>query len=133
VVTQTGITTTSFTPPAPLAEGSYFWRVRALDGTGVPTTTAYSTPRQFTVGPKPPPAPALVSPNNNASLTDQTPAFDWADVADAASYCLLVDNQANFSSPEISTCAPTASQFTPASPLDAGTYFWKVRSVNNLG
>ena len=132
VVTQTGLTTIQFTPPTPLTEDSYFWRVRALDGTAVPTTTAYSLPRKFTVGPIPPPAPALVSPNQNAVTADQTPAFDWSDVIGAATYCLLLDNQANFSSPEISTCAPATSQFTPVSLLDAGIYFWKVRSVNNL-
>lgn len=133
VTAQTGLTTTTYTPAAPLNEGTYYWRVRALDGTALPNTTAYSPARRFTIGPTPPPAPALVSPNHSSTTADQTPTFDWNDVSGAASYCLLVDNQSNFTSPEISTCAPANSEFTPANPLDTGTYFWKVQSVNSLG
>ena len=133
IVADTGLAARRYTPTAPLAEGSYYWRIRAVDGTIDAGMTAYSLPYKFTVGPRPPVRPRLFSPAHNSTIADQTPTFSWNDSPNAATYCILVDDNARFSDPEIDLCALSSSEFTPASPLNAGRYYWKVRPVNALG
>ena len=48
-VNQTGLAVSTFTPGAPLAPGTYCWRVRTVDEHGV--FSAWSTPRTVTVAP----------------------------------------------------------------------------------
>jgi hypothetical protein len=100
-----------------------------LTGIGTSDTTA-------------PPAPALLSPADGAFTNDNTPTFDWSDVTDPSipvAYELIVDNNSDFSSPEIflkSENALPVSTFTPSSPLPDSTYSWKVRArdgASNLG
>jgi len=86
----------------------------------------------FTVDTTPPSAPALVSPTNGLHVED-TPVFDWSDVADAKSYEILVDNDADFSSPEIPVSDVSLSTYTPTITLGNGTYSWKVRAYDNVG
>ena len=96
--------------------------------------------RTLTTG-NPPSVPALVLPAANAVTTDLTPRLDWAASTVPAgttfdSYELLVDDNADFSSPEISvsTVGVAASEFTPATDLAANSkYYWRVRSLNTAG
>jgi hypothetical protein len=53
-------------------------------------------------------------------------------VSGATSYTILVDNNSDFSSPEISQ-SPAVSNYTPASDMALGTYYWKVLSTNSFG
>ena len=73
-----------------------------------------------------PGAPGLSSPSNGSTTFDQTPTFDWNSVSvtpAVTSYNLLVDNNADFLSPEINVKvnAPTTDH-TPSSNLALGTY-----------
>jgi hypothetical protein len=87
----------------------------------------------FVVATNPPPAvPTLLTPANASSTTDLTPTFDWNDVSGATSYTIQVDNNSDFSSPEIQQ-SPTVSTYTPASNLAAGTYYWRVLATNANG
>lgn len=80
----------------------------------------------------PPGTPTLVSPLNSGTIPDPTPTFDWQDNPETASYNLLVDNNSDFSSPEINeTVVP--SQYTPGSNLAEGIYYWKVQANNVAG
>ncbi len=76
--------------------------------------------------------PVLVSPSAGTITTDRTPAFDWADTPGALSYTLQVDNNSDFSSPEINT-SQAVSTYTPSSDLSAGTYYWRVKANNASG
>jgi hypothetical protein len=90
--------------------------------------------------PHPPSVPVLLAPAKGALVTDFTPALDWNDstVPEGAPafdhYQVQVDNNADFSSPEIDQNVPgpaTNSEFTPSSDLQANTTdYWRVRSVN---
>jgi PKD repeat protein len=82
--------------------------------------------------PAPPATPALSSPADASLTTDLTPTFDWSDVSGATSYTIQVDNNSDFSSPEI-TNSPTVSTYTPAVDLAAGTYYWRVLATNAGG
>jgi len=86
----------------------------------------------LTVGNPPPAVPTLALPADASSTSDLTPTFDWNDVSGATSYTILVDNNSDYSSPEINQ-SPTVSTYTPASNLAAGTYYWKVLATNANG
>jgi hypothetical protein len=92
-----------------------------------------STTVALTVTNNPPPAvPTLLTPTDASTTTDLTPTFDWNDVSGATSYTIQVDNNSDFSSPEIQQ-SPTVSTYTPASNLAAGTYYWRVLATNANG
>ncbi|MFN4133403.1 MAG: hypothetical protein ACK4GQ_03435, partial [Candidatus Hadarchaeales archaeon] len=127
-----GDSTTFFTSPpanlAPILDRRYFqYRVyftspsSSLSGEDGPTFG------EMVVNYSPVNPPSLLSPPNNSSTNDNTPTFDWSDVEDATEYHLLVDNDSNFSSPEINVSV-ASSQFTPTSELPDETYYWKVRA-----
>lgn len=89
-----------------------------------------TVPVKFTVETLDP--PTLLSPLDSALTTDLTPTFDWTDIDGAVSYNLLVDNNSDFSSPEIDT-DPVVSTFTPASDMGEGVYYWKVNTAGVSG
>ena len=72
--------------------------------------------------------PVLKWPFNGAETTDHTISFGWYNVEDAQKYLLQVDNDADFSSPEIETYV-VESQFTPEVPLLDDTYYWRVKTI----
>ncbi|MFQ6130252.1 MAG: hypothetical protein ACE5OT_05580, partial [Candidatus Hadarchaeaceae archaeon] len=70
--------------------------------------------------------PALVSPSDGA-VTDNKPTFDWGDITGAIEYQLQVDNDPDFSSPEILVTV-TVSTYTPMAELPEDNYSWRVRA-----
>ena len=77
-------------------------------------------------------APILLSPINGNFLNTSTPTFSWNPVADADSYRIQIDNQANFSSPErMQTLVVTNYIASPG--LADNTYYWRVRGLNSGG
>ncbi|MCA9305703.1 MAG: hypothetical protein KDA16_04180 [Phycisphaerales bacterium] len=122
----------------PFTDGTtYFWRVIANNANG--STNSSPAVASFTIGTLPPPPGAfnLLTPANGATGVSQTPTldFDWSDASGVATYELDVDNNSNFSSPEIALTGLTLSQRTiGGQPLSPGvTYFWRVRAVNGQG
>lgn len=113
---------------AGLAEGSYTANIRL--------TSDYSNESVFVeltvTNASPPAAPSLVSPGNASNLVDITPYFDWSTVTDATAYNVVVDNNSDYSSPEIDTEVAT-TYYQAVSELAVGTYYWKVRSKNAAG
>jgi hypothetical protein len=122
-----------------LPAGIYAWRV-VLNSQ---TSTDDHPSRIFTITPSLPPAPGLVSPAANSVFGDYSPMpsynliFDWNDVPSASSYTLEIDN-----SPTFNTILEVNEQglldSVTTTPIDmsfylAGTYYWRVRSVNALG
>lgn len=68
--------------------------------------------------------PALDSPQNEAIITERKPLFNWTYGA-SGSFNLLVDNNLDFSSPEINITTSDLN-YTPTSDLYFDDYFWKV-------
>ncbi len=113
---------------AGLTEGSYTANIRL--------TSDYSNESVFVeltvTNASPPAAPSLVSPANASNLVDITPYFDWSTVTDATAYNVVVDNNSDYSSPEINTEVATTN-YQAVTELAVGTYYWKVRSKNAAG
>ncbi|MSP13623.1 MAG: hypothetical protein EXR62_11795 [Chloroflexi bacterium] len=119
---------TGFTPGSNLAPGAYYWRVRAATDCG---------PGDWTLGRSViinaiPDVPALGQPANGAALCDPRPVFTWNVANRATSYRIQVDNNSDFSSPEINQTTASTS-FTPGSDLAPGAYSWRVSASDVCG
>ena len=119
VVTASGFTNQEADPSIPirtsdkvsgLANGTYFWRVKASESTnngGV--DSAWSTSRSFVVtGLGPAPAtPTITTPANNAQFhLRESFNIQWSSVVNAQYYLLEADNEPTFSYPLNLTLSP---------------------------
>ncbi len=129
VISQT-TSSSYYIPSSALADGTYYWRVRALNSCG---DGPWSSAWQFEIGPVPD-TPALSSPEHGSDTCDDTPTFSWGSASGADSYTIQVDNNSSFISPEINDTTPGSStSYTPASALAHDAYFWRVRATNTYG
>jgi len=75
--------------------------------------------------------PSLTLPADGTRTNDNTPTFQWRNALGAVRYKLVVDNNADFTSPEItldniSVTAGAITEYTPTDGLADGTYSWRV-------
>ncbi len=127
VFTVTGLTQTSYTPPALVSGVTYHWRVRSV-GTG--GASAWSSVWSYTI-----PTGADAVPTRNL-FTVLRPMLTWAPVTWAVSYELEVDTDTTFTAPlSYSKTSITAGQFRWLldQDLGQGTYYWHVRAIDANG
>ena len=79
-----------------------------------------------------PGAPVVVTPADGSKTTDTTPYFDWLVVSGASSYQIEVDDNSDFTSPEIDTVTLDL-EYEPTLPLSLGSYSWRVLAANSCG
>jgi hypothetical protein len=83
-----------------------------------------------------PPIPTLLTPAHAATATSDRPEFRWTPVidreGDTVTFEVQIDDQADFSSPEVDGRLGPETSFTPERPLRAGTYCWRVRSIDDI-
>jgi Tol biopolymer transport system component len=72
--------------------------------------------------------PSPVDPWNNYTYTDATPQFRWSGSYLAEVYELSVDNNSDFSTPEIHLSSITDTYYLPINNLEDGHYYWRVRA-----
>lgn len=80
----------------------------------------------------PPPAPALLTPQDDVLITINPPGFTWQAVSFEPTYRIEINNTQDFSSPLVSE-AITETSFTPADALQSGTYYWRVQAITTVG
>ena len=119
-------TTSTFTP-ADLADGKYYWRVRAFNVNNEPGK--WCSPRSFVVDNIAPLAPVLAAPANGITAKG-TPTYSWKAAAGAKYYqfrYLTAPNMVIYTSPE-----STSTSHKP--PTQApGDYIWQVRARDLAG
>ena len=76
--------------------------------------------------------PTLLTPIHSASLNDSTPTATWTAVSGALSYDIELGADSVFDVSYGTENVPGTS-YTPSSPLPDGTYWWRVRTVDNMG
>jgi len=118
-----------------LLEGIWYWKVGAKDNAG--NVGDNSASRSFRVDVTPPGKPTLASPEHNYTTSDNTPTFRWTAVTDNSlpvTYDIQIDNEASFTSPYVySKTKILENQHTCENELAGGTYYWRVRAVDNAG
>ncbi len=78
--------------------------------------------------PTPPPAPALLSPANNARLPiNQSIPFSWSAVAGAATYEIQFDNSSSFTNPLIAAQTGLTQTQTTQTFTSERRFWWRVR------
>ncbi len=119
----------------PSAEGTYWWRVTAMDQFSNNSWLPYDFPRtsqlvfndaRFTYSPD---RPNPLSPTNGATV--QVPTLTWSPVAGAATYRVKVINNVGT---QVATVDTAATSWTPTTTrLTSGTYRWDVVAISNQG
>ncbi|MCA9063185.1 MAG: hypothetical protein KDA96_09000 [Planctomycetaceae bacterium] len=112
--------------PSDLEAGKYIVWVRALSPTGV--ATRWSLPWEFTATGG---VPVILSPAAN-STAFPLPTITWTPVADAATYEVWI-SQVGVNFTYLVQNGIATNSFTPANPLDAGTYRVWVRAITSTG
>ncbi len=112
---------------------TYFWQVRAVNGSGTTYAGAPNGYRSFTTKPAPPGAFNKTSPANGATGRPFNVWIAWSSSVGADSYEYCYDTTVG------NTCEGTWTSVGPSTStwlfsLDPGTtYFWQVRALNTGG
>ncbi|MBI5825033.1 MAG: metallophosphoesterase [Chloroflexi bacterium] len=129
IVLMQTVNATDFTLASALADGIYFAQVRAYNADLNPGK--FSKPYTFTIDTTPPPPPTLVSPPNSSTSLNR-PTLQWLSVGGDTQYQIQLDNNADFSSPEVSESTNKTSLRTR--PLARNTiYYWQIRAKDKAG
>ncbi len=75
--------------------------------------------------------PTLLAPANQAKDVELPVTLSWSDVSNAEFYALQVDNNSNFSNPQINLSNITTPQYTISSLSSNTTYYWRVATIVN--
>jgi len=114
-----------------LPDRSYSWKVIAINEVSENGSAVWT----FTIDTVPPGVPDLRAPGNGETVRESTPTFDWLDVSDPSgvTYALEVAIDAEFNSLRIAKYDLTTSSYKPtaAEALADGTYYWRVRAIDN--
>ncbi|MGB7062189.1 MAG: LamG-like jellyroll fold domain-containing protein, partial [Candidatus Zixiibacteriota bacterium] len=114
-----------------LTEGRYYWKVTASDGVNDST----SETRYFNVGvPSGPPIPALITPPDLATITDNTPTFVWSSTAGVGGdYTLQYALDAGFTTGVRTVTDIPDTTYTVPTPdsLSDDTYYWHVQAFDS--
>ncbi|UCD18085.1 MAG: exo-alpha-sialidase, partial [Candidatus Zixiibacteriota bacterium] len=136
MVFETTIESVSVIPGRALANGSYYWRVKAFTLSGG-DSTEYSQVRSFIVDDYIPVKPILVAPADKGTVADTLPVFIWnADPTAIApiTYNLEVSTDETFTDPTVQRSYSGISD-TVYVPVDRvypdSVYFWHVEAVNS--
>ncbi len=113
--------TTAYTPPkgSSLADGTWYWRVAAIDADGHagPYGPAQTFYKEYL-------APDLLVPGQGSSQGENI-SFEWTPLDGAAYYELeIADNDAFNKSTLVTT---ESTRYTHINKFDTGEYFWRVR------
>ncbi len=126
---QTGIAATSFTPAAPLLQGTIYWRVRSLDAAGQPGL--FSAPDSFVIDVTAAGVPTLVPVTPDPTNISQ-PELSWSTVSGAASYRVQMAETPGFTDPIVDATVSTTS-YQPSADLPEGAIYWRVASLDEAG
>jgi hypothetical protein len=132
-IDATGLTENAYTLTVALSDDNYSWRVRAVDGAN--NSSDWSTVWTLLIDTTAPLAPVLLEPADGMELDDDTPTFRWTAVIDPSgvTYTIWVDNDADFSSPEVNVSDLTDNTYALTIALANDNYSWRVCAVDDVG
>ncbi|MBN1565839.1 MAG: DUF333 domain-containing protein [Anaerolineae bacterium] len=113
-----------------LADGVWYWQVRALGADG--NWGDFSKPWSFIVDTTRPGRPLQVAPANGSTVQVDTFALDWAALADTDGYDVQVDTNAYFNTANRIDQQVFTDVATVNFPFD-GKWYWRVRAFDAAG
>lgn len=125
-------TTNSFTQATNLADGLWYFRVRALDAAG--NYSSYSVIRSVLIDATGPTQPGITASSTTTNNT--TPVLTWAASTDSGvglnnpAYTVQWANNSSFTSPQSAT---TNTNTYTSSALSNGTWYFRIRATDQLG
>jgi hypothetical protein len=112
-----------------LDDGDYWLRVRGIDAEGLEGLDAY---HRFRLKARPePPFPS--APAADAKLPAGRVVFRWSEPVDAARYRIQIARDAKFSIITRDEDNLTGSSYQTPGDLEAGEYWWRIRSIRADG
>jgi len=133
VISQEGLTVSSFTVPADsaLTDGEeYTWKVRGKNAGGY---GSFSAIRSFTVDDDSLPAvPTYVSPADGATSTSRLVEFNWNVALRAETYEIQIASDSGFNTILTTVTGLTVTTYEYTFNSDA-TFYWRVRATNSFG
>ena len=132
VIDESELEETTFEPTGDLDNSAtYYWRVRASNGTG---DGEWSEIFSFTTLPESSAVVILTDPSDDSEDAPLQPLFEWNPADGADSYDLVVSPNGDLSDPVIDEDEIDNTQFQTTDDLDfSTTYHWRVRGVNSGG
>jgi len=128
VVQEATTYATTYTPQQALADGTYYWRVRAgTEDTWGPYSSPFMFHKDWAAHGALRPTP--ISPADGATLTDFNDGFQWTPVPGAAYYLFEIDNNPNFTSIDYSALTLKPAH-TPTQKLGNDRYYWRVTPID---
>jgi len=129
-----GTKNTQSTPDKTVPNGTYYWRVQAVDTDG--NTSGWSETRQ--IEKLWADSPVLTAPDDAATISfpDEPLVLRWAPVPGAATYHISIASDPDLASLVTSGGDPLETQATNAAPallLSSNTYYWAVTPVDAQG
>jgi hypothetical protein len=130
----TDLSVANYTPVAGLADGVWYWQVKAKSQTG--NNSGYQAiPFVFTLDTVIPNIPFLLNPSDDSSVCDNTPLFVWTQsvgrIATPVTYTLQYCLSPSFSNPiTIEGIAYYFYTMPDSMSLDDTTYYWRVEAVD---
>jgi hypothetical protein len=129
-----GTKNTRATPDKTVPNGTYYWRVQAVDASG--NTSPWSDARQ--IEKLWAESPALTQPDDAATISfpDEPLVLRWDPVPGAAKYHIYVASDPDLASLVTSDGDPYETQATNAAPallLSSNTYYWAVTPLDAQG
>jgi hypothetical protein len=112
-----------------LYDTDYFWKVVATDSHSASSSNIVWYFKTGNTSCDTPGTLNLVSPSDGTVAYDNKPTFTWNVASASSEYQLQVDDNIDFSSPEIDATVATLD-YKPNSALHAVTYYWRVRGHN---
>jgi len=75
----------------------------------------------------------LSSPINDIHISDDTPTLSWDSISEANEYILQLDTSPTYDSENFYNVTTTETEYTPASPLIDGRWYWQIIAVDSEG
>ncbi len=130
--------TTSFRVGPLISNTRYFWRVRAINASGI-ASSMFSTPRSFVTILDVPSLPVPLLPASRASAQPVTPVLAWSRASSAEWYRVQISTDSYFPATLFdSTGIRDTSFLLPQAPSglprlsNNATYYWRVKALNRL-
>lgn len=111
-------------------DGTYFWRVRAIDASG--NTSDWSDTWKMTIDTQAPATPQQLSPANGQVVNGASVTNSWTSITDAKSYEYRSFNDAAGTHLRFGQTLAATSK-TAKNVADGTVFYWQVRAVDAAG